>query len=112
MNISNILTGLCSIFFFMIGADKFLAFLEPACSLVDSIPSGIWKSLGVLQLFAGVLIWLPKFKKYIVGFFTVFMLVFIIVHLTQGTYDVGGAIFMGIMLGLLTWNPPFIQGKK
>jgi len=37
MNISNILTGLCSIFFFMIGADKFLAFLEPACSLVDSI---------------------------------------------------------------------------
>ena len=112
MNISIILTAICSFFFFMIGADKFLFFLEPACSLAGSISPIIWKVLGAIQLIAGVLIWFPQFKKYIVGFFAIFMLVFTIVHVSQGTDDVGGAIFMGILLGLLTWNPPFIRGKQ
>lgn len=112
MNIATILVAVLSLFFFMIGADKFLFFLEPACSLADNIPSTIWKVLGVLQLIAGVLIWLPKYRKYIVGFFFVFMIFFTVVHLTQNTSDVGGAVFMGFLLGLLVWNPPFIRGNK
>jgi len=112
MNISKILTGVCSLFFFMIGADKFLSFLEPACSLQHNIPSTIWMVLGVLQLIAGVLIWLPKFRRVIVGFFFVFMIVFMIVHIVQGTSDIGGAAFMAVLLGLLVWNPSFIRGKR
>lgn len=112
MNLKNIVTAICSLLFFMIGTDKFLAFLDPPCSLMSTISPAIWKGLGVLQLAAGVLIWLPRFSKYVIGFFFVFMLFFAAVHLTQRTYDVGGAVFMALLLGLLLWNPGFMQVKK
>ena len=112
MIVKNIVVAICSLLFFMIGADKFFSFLEPPCSLMGEIPSIIWKVLGVLQLAAGILIWLPKLRKYIAGFFFVFMLVFTIVHLVEGTYDIGGSVFMAVLLGLLVWNPGFLRGKK
>jgi len=109
MNIKNVIVAICSLLFLMVGADKFLFFLEPPCSLMGEISPTIWKALGVMQLAAAILIWLPKFRNYITGFFTVFMLVFTVVHLTQGTYDVGGAAFMAVLLGLLAWNPGFLN---
>jgi len=112
MNIKNIITGVCSILFLMIGADKFLNFLEPPCSMMNSISSIVWQFLGVLQIAAGILIWLPKFKKSIAIFFTIFMLVFTIVHLINGTYDIGGSMSMAVLLGILAWDPAFIRGKK
>lgn len=116
LNLTTILTAICSQMFLMIGADKFLAFLEPPCSMTNHISPTVWQVLGVLQLASGILIWFPKFRKHVAGFFAVFMLVFTIVHLTQNTYDVGGAAFMGVLLGLLTWNPSFLSkslwGKK
>ena len=111
INLTNILVGICSLLFFMIGADKFLLFLEPPCSLQDSINPLVWKALGAMQLVSGILIWLPSFRKYVAGFFSIFMLIFTIVHLTQGTSDVGGALFMAILLGILLWNPSFIRAK-
>lgn len=111
MNITNIVTTICSILLLSIGADKFLHFLEPPCSLMNSIPGIIWQLLGVLQLAGGVLIWLPKFRKYVAGFFIVFMLTFSIIHLINGTSDVGGAIFIAALLGLLVWKPSFFGGK-
>lgn len=104
MNLTNGLTAIASIFFFMIGMDKFLSFLEPACSLEDNIPTMVWQILGVLQLVSGVLIWSPKFRKHLAGFWAVFMLVFTIVHLTQNTFDIGGSAFMAILLGVLVWK--------
>jgi len=71
----------------------------------------VWKALGVLQLLAGILIWMPKYRKYVTGFFTIFMLVFTVVHLVNNTTDVGGAAFMAVLLGVLYWNPKFIRGK-
>lgn len=112
MNLSNIITGICSLLFFMIGIDKFLGFLQPPCSLESSIPTMIWKLLGAIQIASGTLIWHAKFKKLIVGFFSVFMIIFSIVHLTQGTYDIGGSTSMAVMLGLLAWNPSFIGGRS
>lgn len=112
MNVGNIITFVCSILFLSIGADKFFNFLEPPCSMMEFINPMIWKSLGVLQIVSGILIWFPKFKKYIVGFFAIFMFVFTAVHLIQGTSDIGGAAFMGVLLALLAWNPKFIQGKN
>jgi len=106
MNLSKIIVALCSLFFFMIGFDKFLAFLKPPCSLMDDIPSTIWNVLGVVQIAAGILIWLPKFRKHIAGFFMVFMIVFVLIHLMQGTYDVGGAAFMAALLAFLVWTHP------
>jgi len=111
MNLTTIITAICSLSFFMIGADKFLSFLEPPCSLETSISPTLWSILGVLQLAAGLLIWLPAFRKHVAGFFTVFMTIFSIVHLTQNTYDIGGSAFMAILLGLLTWNPSFLGEK-
>lgn len=112
MNLTNILVGFCSLMFFMIGFDKFLGFLQPPCSMEIHIPVIIWTILGAIQIGSGILIWMPKFRKHIAGFFTVFMIIFILVHLTQGTYDIGGAAFMAILLGLLVWNPDFLKGKK
>ncbi len=112
MNLTNIIVGICSILFIMIGVDKFLAFMEPPCSLESEISPMVWKALGVLQLASGILIWIPKYRKHVAGFFAVFMVVFTIVHLIENTYDVGGAVFMAVLLGLLVWNPGFIRGKK
>ncbi len=111
MNLKNIITAICSLLFFMIGADKFLSFLEPPCSLEITIAPMVWKAFGVLQIAAGILIWLPKTKRFVAGFFFVFMLAFSIYHLTQQTYDIGGSASMALMLGLLIWNPSFINGK-
>jgi len=96
----------------MIGADKFLSFLEPPCSLQSSIPPTIWMILGVVQLAAGILIWLPKYRKHIAGFFFVFMLVFTIIHITQDTTDIGGSLFMAVLMGILVWDPAFMKVKK
>lgn len=112
MNISNIIVGICSLMFFMIGADKFLHFLQPPCSLEDTISSTIWSVLGILQIVGGILIWIPKYRKSVASFFVLFMLFFIGVHLGKGTSDVGGALFMAVLLGLLLWNPSFIRGKN
>lgn len=112
MNLTKIVTAISSLLFLMIGADKFLSFLEPPCSLMGNIPPTAWKSLGALQLVAGILIWLPKFRKPIAGFFFLFMIGFTIVHLINNTYDIGGSVFMAVLLGLLVWNPSFMNGKK
>jgi len=96
---------------FMVGADKFLSFLKPPCSLETAVPIIIWQALGAMQIVSGVLIWLPKFRRYVVGFFFVFMLIFTIVHISQATYDIGGSAFMAVLLGLLLWNPSFINRK-
>ncbi len=112
MTIQNILVAICSILFLSIGADKYLSFLEPPCSMESSISPMIWRGLGVLQMVSGLLIWLPKYRKYVAGFFTVFMLVFTVVHLVNNTYDIGGSVFMAVLLGILAWNPSFIRSKK
>ena len=112
MNLKNVIIAICSQFFFVIGADKFLAFLEPPCSLESSISPMIWKVLGVLQFVSGILIWLPKYRKQVAGFWAVFMVIFSIVHLTQNTYDIGGAAIMAILLGLFVWNPDFLGGSN
>lgn len=112
MNFSVILTAVASIMFLMVGVDKFLGFLEPPCSLQEAIPVMIWQGLGVLQILAGLLIWLPGMRRPVAGFFFLFMITFSIVHLTQQTYDIGGSMFMAVLLGLLLWNPSFITGKK
>ncbi len=111
MNATNIITAICSLFFLMIGVDKFFPFMEPSCSLMDNIPGTLWKIFGIIELVAGILIWLPTYRKYIAGFFFVFMLVFTVIHIVTGTYDIGGSVFMAILLGLLVWNPTFLQGK-
>jgi len=36
----------------------------------------------------------------------------IVVHLTHGTSDIGGAGFMAVLLGVLVWNPSFINSKE
>ncbi len=112
MNISNVVVAICSLLFIMIGADKFFPFMEPPCTLMNSISPIIWKLLGCLTLAGGVILWFPKYRKYVAGFFICYMLFFIIVHLVHGTYDIGGAASMAVMLGLLVWNPDFIQSKK
>ncbi len=112
MNINNIVTAICSLLFFMIGVDKFLPFLDPPCSLSSNIPPSVWKVFGGLQLAAGILIWHPRSKKFVAGFFIIFMLVFTIYHLKENTYDIGGSSFMAFMLGLLIWNPRFFRGKN
>ncbi len=112
MNVTTIITAILSLLFLMIGLDKFFAFLEPPCSLMETISPTIWNFLGVLQIAAAIFIWLPKIKRPVAVFFTLFMLFFSIIHLMNNTYDIGGALFMAILLALLAWNPRFIRNKK
>jgi len=112
MYISYAITAICSVLFLTIGIDKFYPYLEPPCSMMNSIPPTVWKSIGGLQLAAGILIWLPKLRKYVAGFFVVFLLSFSIFHLMNSTYDIGGSVFMAVLLGILVWNPSFMKRKK
>lgn len=80
--------------------------------MMSQIPTTVWSLLGVLQIAGGILIWLSKFRKYVVGFFFMFMLFFTVVHLISGTYDIGGSVFMAVLLGLLVWNPAFLGRKE
>ena len=109
MNKTNVITAICSLLFILVGVDKFVGFMEPPCSLMNRFSPGVWKLLGGLQCAAGIFIWVPKFRKYVSGAFAIFMLVIIIFHLTENTYDIGGAVFMAILLGLLAWNPGFLR---
>lgn len=111
MNIKNILVAISSLLFLMIGADKFLNYLQPPCSMMNTIPPMVWSILGVMQLAAGILIWLPKYRKYVAGFFMIFMICFTIYHLINNTNDIGGSAFMAVLLALIFWNPSFIREK-
>ena len=112
MYLRNIILTYLSFTFVMVGADKFLDFLEPPCSLMESVPTTIWYILGVLQIISGILLWMPKYRKYLAGFWMVFMFIFTGVHLSQNTTDYRGALIMGVILGVLVWNPSFIRGKN
>lgn len=111
MNLANVITAICSLLLLTIGVDKFSAFIEPPCSLMNSISSIIWKGLGILQLVGGILIWLPKYRKPVAIFFIVFMLAFMIIHPLMGTFDIGGAASIAVLLGLLVWNPGFLGAR-
>ncbi len=111
MNLINIIIPVCSILFLAVGADKFGIFIDPPCSLMGEIPILLWHGIGILQMAAGILIWFSTYRKYITGFFLIFILVFSTVHISQNTFDIGGALFMATLLGLLVWNPRFINGN-
>nr|WP_321237479.1 hypothetical protein [uncultured Psychroserpens sp.] len=112
MNILKIITAICSLLFFIVGFDKFFPFMDPPCSLIDNIPKTFWKVLGSFQLAAGILIWFSKLRRYVAGFFVLVLLFFTIYHLKENTYDIGGSIFMAVLLGILVWNPTFLKGKN
>lgn len=112
MLFSKILTAICSFFFFMLAADKFLNFLDPPCSLMNQVPAALWTTLGILYPIAGVLIWFPKFRRPVAGIFMVLMIGFSLYHLSQSTYDIGGSSFFAILLALLVWNPSFLRSKR
>ncbi len=107
-----ILIGISSLMFLPVGFDKFLNFIEPPCTLMTEIPVVVWKFIGVLQIAAAVLLWFPTLSKYVAGFFLVFMLVITAVHLSQGTTDIAGSVFMAFLMALLVWNPSFLRRTK
>lgn len=111
MKIINVIIALASIMFLMIGIDKFFPFLDPPCSLENSISPVIWKTFGVLQIAAAFLLW-TKWKKLVALFFILFMLCFSVYHISHNTYDIGGALFLAFQLGIIYWNPSFLGGKE
>lgn len=112
MNLSNILAGIFSAMLLLVGVDKFLNFMEPPCSLMDTINPTMWKVLGVIQIAGAILTWLPKYRKTVATFFLGFMSFFTVYHLINGTYDIGGSVFMMVLSGLIAYDPEFLRGKK
>ncbi|RNC86373.1 MAG: hypothetical protein ED556_08760 [Winogradskyella sp.] len=112
MNILKLLIAICSVLFLLVGFDKFVPLMEPQCSLKGQISPILWRLLGGLQLAAGILIWSSKLRKYVAGFFIPVLIFFTAYHLKADTYDIGGSIFMAILLGIILWNPEFLKVKK
>lgn len=104
MRIDKILTAIFSILLIMIGLDKFFSFLTP-CSLMADIQPQIYMALGVIQLLLGMLVWNVKWRKPVAWMILGVMVYFSIRHLVGGTYDIGGAVFMGVLAILLIWDP-------
>ena len=112
MNLQKIIVAICSLLFFMIDIDKFFPFMEPSCSMMENISPAMWMFLGVIDIAAGILIWVDKYRKFIAGFFFVLMIGFSVMHLVNDTSDIGGALFMAALLGLLLWDPVFLRPKN
>jgi len=112
MNLMNILVAGISLMFITLSVDKFFPFMEPPCTLMDTFNPMIWKMLGVATLIGGILLWIPKFRRATAGFFIIYMLGFSVYHLVSNTYDIGGAVFMAFLLGIVVWNPSFMGSKN
>lgn len=112
MILGKILIGIFSLLLLMVGADKFLNFLQPPCSLMETINPMMWMVLGGIQMLGAILIWLPKYRKLVANFFLGFMAFFTAYHLIKGTYDIGGAVFMLGLCALIVWSPAFLMGPK
>lgn len=108
----NIFKVIASLLFLMLGADKFLHFLEPPCSLEQNISQNVWIVIGYIYFGATGLIWHPRFGKQVAAFFAVLMLFFVVYHLVNNTYDIGGALLMAVLLGFIAWNPSFLSRKS
>lgn len=86
--------------------------MESSCSMMNRVSPTLWKELGTLQIVGGILIWMPRFRKYVAVILIIIKLFFTIFHLANNTYDVGGSLFMAALLGLLIWNPGFMHEKQ
>ena len=105
MRINQILTAIFSIMLVMIGVDKFFGFLQPACTLQSDINPIVWKAIGIIQISFGILAWNIKWRKSVAWMILGLMIYFSIRHLTAGTNDIGGAVFMGVLAIMIIWNP-------
>ncbi len=101
----NIYTPLRIIFGILcliIGIDKFVPFLG-GCTINSEIPSWGSYAIGVLQLLVAVtsLIGIkPRLTTYVaMGVFSIGILL----HLINGTYDIGGAVFMVVFAIVLRY---------
>lgn len=108
----KIVTGILSVLLIMVGADKFLAFLTPPCSLMTDVPPLLWKFIGVVQILSAILVWNPKFRKNIAWLLLGLMVYFSVRHLAEGTSDIGGAVFLGVICILMIWSPGFLRPKS
>lgn len=104
MYINQIITGLFSIMLLMIGLDKFLVFLEQ-CSLFSSINPTTLKVIGITQILMGISVWNVKWRSSVAWLILGLMVYFIIRHIVEGTYDIGGAVFMALISILIIWDP-------
>ncbi|WP_460218287.1 hypothetical protein [Psychroserpens sp. MEBiC05023] len=80
--------------------------------MINNVSTTLWKILGGLQLAAGILIWFTILRRYVAGIFIIILLFFTTYHLRENTYDIGGSIFMIVLLGILIWNPKFLTGQR
>jgi len=39
------------------------------------------------------------------------MIGFTLYHLVNNTFDIGGSVFMAVILAVIVWNPRFIRGR-
>lgn len=91
----------------ILGIDKFIGFIPESCSLMGVGSSLMWKLTGVIEILLGVLLFLGRYTNFILGFIIGLMLWAILMHIVNGTYDIGGAIFLAILCII-----PFFLGEK
>jgi len=108
----TILKVITSLMFFVLAADKFLHFLKPPCSLEETFSQNVWMMIGYVYIAAASLLWHKKIGKRVAIIFAVVMIAFSIWHLVNDTYDIGGALFMALLLGLIAWKPEFLTRQK
>ena len=71
----------------------------------------LWKTIGGIQIVAGILIWSAKIRKYIAGFMLAILIYFTLYHIIEKTSDIGGSIFMALLLAIIVWNPSALRKK-
>jgi len=84
----------------VIGADKFLMFLEE-CTLQAGSDPKMWMMTGVLQILIGLSIIFDKKMNVALLLALIIFSMAIYSHISIDTDDIGGAIFLGILTLLL-----------
>lgn len=90
----------------VLGADKFFGLLPVACTLMEDDASiNMLYGIGVAEIIFGLVLFTGKYHRTILVLIIVMMTGAIIMHILTDTYDIGAAIFLGVLAGI----PLFIK---
>jgi len=82
----------------VLGMDKFFLFIPDSCTLLVDAPKSMLYTLGVIEVVLGILLCLGKYTRTILVAILVLMISAIVMHMVNDTYDIGGAVFLILLV--------------
>lgn len=96
-NINKYIIYFVAINLLILGIDKFFQFIPESCTLLEDASKTMMYSLGVIEIVLAFFLFVGKFTKKILLAIVLLMAWATLMHFMNDTYDIGGAVFLGII---------------